>query len=454
MRKLLILALLESVVALKLNDAAQTDSRKGITLTQDETALHDADELPTPGIVVMGSLSQPFYTASNVCTNAQSTPMPSSGSYTIYVEIFPSSRDRGGILGWGNFDGVTSNAVNALQFRSPNSISNYWWGDDFVVTIPNLFDSNWHSIQVTYDSAKLVQTMYVDGAYVTQRTPTSVWNVPVAYSNNLCLGGAPIADAATPLHWEYFNGQIRHVTISGKSLPNQACSLSFAFNSVILAGSKCTGAFLSNGASCRPTCATGYSTSDSFTCTNGVLSTVTCSQVPCSNSPCKSVTSQASSSQALGSQASSSRASIPQGLMPQGSNPWSSARGSSTIQAYQCTCNNGTAATGSSCIANTEKCSVCSPGFYLTKAATCVAYKCTCSFGVAATGSDCTGNQQQCIRCNSGYYLNSQQVCAETSLCTCSNGKASTMNCQGQPEKCSYCMPGFQLSRKLSCEAI
>lgn len=453
MCKLLILALLESVVALKFNDAAQTGFLKGITLTQDETTLDDADELPTPGIVVIGQLSRPFYTASTVCTNAQSSPMPSSGSYTIYVEIFPSSSDKGGILGWGNFDGVTSNAVNGLQFRSPNSISNYWCGDDFVVTTKNLFDSNWHSIQVTYDSTKRVQTMYVDGAYVTQRTPTSVWNVPAAYSNNLCLGGAPVADSTTPLHWEYFNGQIRHLTISGKSLPNQACSLSFAFNSVILAGSKCTSAFLSNGASCQPTCATGYSTSDSFTCTNGVLSTVTCSQVPCTNPPCKSVTSQASTSRAATYQAATSQAATSQGLSPQASNPLASALGSSTSQAYQCTCSNGTAATGSTCTANTEKCSVCGYGFYLTNSATCLAYKCTCSFGVAATGSDCTGNQH-CISCNSGYYLNSQQVCAETSLCTCSNGKAATMNCQGQPEKCSYCMPGFQLSRKLRCEAI
>jgi len=103
--------------------------------------------------------------------------VPTNGNpYTIAVweRAAPNCPANGGFVGWG--DNNTGQANN-LRLNGPNSVDDYWWADDFVVSgmTVNPMDGNWHAIVATWDGA--TETMYVDGARVGTRSPTTAPNV-------------------------------------------------------------------------------------------------------------------------------------------------------------------------------------------------------------------------------------------------------------------------------------
>ena len=96
--------------------------------------------------------------------------VPTGGNpYTIAVweKTAPGCANNGGFVGWG--DNNTGQANN-LRLNGPNSIDDYWWADDFIVSslAANPMDGNWHSILVTWNGA--TETLFVDGASVGTRT--------------------------------------------------------------------------------------------------------------------------------------------------------------------------------------------------------------------------------------------------------------------------------------------
>ncbi|HEV7923937.1 MAG TPA: LamG-like jellyroll fold domain-containing protein, partial [Verrucomicrobiae bacterium] len=92
--------------------------------------------------------------------------------YTIAVweKIDTGCPNNGGFIGWG-----VNNTSEANNFRlnGPNSVDDYWYANDFIVSdlATNPMDGNWHALAVTWDGTN--ETMYVDGANVGTRTPTS-----------------------------------------------------------------------------------------------------------------------------------------------------------------------------------------------------------------------------------------------------------------------------------------
>jgi hypothetical protein len=89
--------------------------------------------------------------------------LPTGNSpYTIAVweKTDAGCPNNGGFVGWGNED--TSEANN-LRLDGPNSVDNYWWANDFVVSGLSVdpMDGNWHSIVATWDGT--TRTIYVDG---------------------------------------------------------------------------------------------------------------------------------------------------------------------------------------------------------------------------------------------------------------------------------------------------
>ncbi len=92
--------------------------------------------------------------------------------YTIAVweKTDTGCPNNGGFVGWGNED--TSEANN-LRLNGANSVDNYWWANDFVVSglTANPMDGNWHSIVVTWNGT--TRTIYVDGTAVGIQTPST-----------------------------------------------------------------------------------------------------------------------------------------------------------------------------------------------------------------------------------------------------------------------------------------
>ncbi len=94
-----------------------------------------------------------------------------TNAYTIAVweKADTNCPNNGGFVGWGNED--TSEANN-LRLNGPNSVDNYWWANDFVVSglAANPMDGNWHSIVATWNGT--TRTIYVDGTAVGSQIPT------------------------------------------------------------------------------------------------------------------------------------------------------------------------------------------------------------------------------------------------------------------------------------------
>lgn len=123
-----------------------------------------------------------------------------------------------------------------------------------------------------------------------------------------------------------------------------------------------------------------------------------------------------------------------------------------------CTCSNGLAKTGKSCLDHgTEQCASCNNGYYLWDKE-CKQKKCTCSNGTGSTGTACPSNgEAYCASCNSGYHLTGGNC--ELKRCTCSNGTAATgTSCPTHNSaKCTRCnngytLTGVQCKQKVNCK--
>ena len=79
----------------------------------------------------------------------------------------------------------------------------------------------------------------------------------------------------------------------------------------------------------------------------------------------------------------------------------------------ECTCQNGTGATGTDCPDNgNAKCTNCSNGYYLKDDKECLQKVCKCDHGTKAVGTDClTHDSKKCLDCKKGYTLNESDTC-------------------------------------------
>ncbi|HXC97901.1 MAG TPA: LamG-like jellyroll fold domain-containing protein, partial [Verrucomicrobiae bacterium] len=99
----------------------------------------------------------------------------------VWEKVDTGCPNNGGFFGWG---ANTTGEANDLRLNGPNSLVDYWYSDDFIVSglAANPMDGNWHAIVVTWDGT--TQTMYVDGVGVGTRTPAG----PNIQSANFIVG--------------------------------------------------------------------------------------------------------------------------------------------------------------------------------------------------------------------------------------------------------------------------
>ena len=99
--------------------------------------------------------------------------LPTGNSpYTIAVweKAASGCPNNGGFVGWGS---ENTGEANNLRLNGANSVNNYWWANDFIVSglSANPMDGNWHSIVATWNGS--TRTIYVDGNAVGSQTPTA-----------------------------------------------------------------------------------------------------------------------------------------------------------------------------------------------------------------------------------------------------------------------------------------
>ncbi|HTR42226.1 MAG TPA: LamG-like jellyroll fold domain-containing protein [Pseudomonadales bacterium] len=132
-----------------------------------------------------------------------------SNAYSIAVweKADAGCPNNGGFVGWGN-EGTSE--ANNLRLNGANSVNNYWWANDFVVSglTVNPMDGNWHSIVATWNGT--TRTIYVDGAVGGSQTP----GAPNVMGLNFVVG-ATIGDAN-------FKGWMENLLITTNALtPSQ-----------------------------------------------------------------------------------------------------------------------------------------------------------------------------------------------------------------------------------------
>ncbi|HUA68264.1 MAG TPA: LamG-like jellyroll fold domain-containing protein [Candidatus Saccharimonadales bacterium] len=132
--------------------------------------------------------------------------LPTGNSpYTIAVweKADSGCPNNGGFVGWGN---ENTSQGNNLRLNGPNSVDNYWWANDFVVSglTANPMDGNWHSIVATWNGT--TRTIYVDGTAVGSQTPSA----PNVMGLNF-VAGATIGDV-------YFKGWMENLLITTNAL--------------------------------------------------------------------------------------------------------------------------------------------------------------------------------------------------------------------------------------------
>jgi hypothetical protein len=116
--------------------------------------------------------------ASNTFRQYATYPGQPTGNspYTISTWINVASgqwNSSNGICGWGN---QANNQSNSLRLDN-NGYLNYWWANDFNVTIPpaQMQTDVWKHIVVTYDGT--TQRFYENGVEIATRVPTTPANV-------------------------------------------------------------------------------------------------------------------------------------------------------------------------------------------------------------------------------------------------------------------------------------
>ncbi|HWY74334.1 MAG TPA: LamG-like jellyroll fold domain-containing protein, partial [Verrucomicrobiae bacterium] len=99
-------------------------------------------------------------------------------SIAVWEKVDTGCPNNGGFVGWG---ANTTSQGNNLRLNGPNSVDDYWYANDFIVSglAVNPMDGNWHAIVVTWDGT--TQTMYADGTNVGTRVPSSPAVKPVNF---------------------------------------------------------------------------------------------------------------------------------------------------------------------------------------------------------------------------------------------------------------------------------
>jgi len=83
--------------------------------------------------------------------------------YTIEAWINPASMGARGVVGWGSYG--AGGQVTGAAFNS-DGLMNYWWGNDLVVSTPDL-SKTWHHVAASFDGA--TRKIYLDGALMGHR---------------------------------------------------------------------------------------------------------------------------------------------------------------------------------------------------------------------------------------------------------------------------------------------
>jgi len=164
----------------------------------------------TPGYSNAGKFGGALYLDGNTTLTTLSGGFPNgiptgSNAYSIAVweKADTGCPNNGGFVGWG---AKNTGDANNLRLNGPNSVDNYWWANDFVVSglTANPMDGNWHSIVATWNGA--TRTIYVDGAVTGSQNPTP----PTVIGSDFIVG-ATIGDVN-------FKGWLENLLITTNAL--------------------------------------------------------------------------------------------------------------------------------------------------------------------------------------------------------------------------------------------
>jgi autotransporter-associated beta strand protein len=114
-----------------------------------------------------------YLDGSSTLTNATFPKGIPTGSTPYTIALWQKdngSPANGGFVGWGT--PTSGGKANNLRFNGSNALLNYWYGNDLNVSGLSVKDGNWHHVAVTWDGYN--QTMFVDGAVVTNTTRTGL----------------------------------------------------------------------------------------------------------------------------------------------------------------------------------------------------------------------------------------------------------------------------------------
>jgi hypothetical protein len=149
--------------------------------------------------------------------NLNSDALPRGNqSYTFAAWIKTNDNfTDGGIVGFGDYG--NGNRTNHFRLQGADGssqfgyLNNYWWGNDFMVALPQAIDSVWNHVAVTYNNENHQQKMYLNGIEIGARLAYGLF---INNISNAVIGTSNMGYLTS----DYFDGGIDAVQIWTKAL--------------------------------------------------------------------------------------------------------------------------------------------------------------------------------------------------------------------------------------------
>lgn len=163
------------------------------------------------GASITSGLGQNAYNFDRSNTNEISLPnLGISGNVSLSLTVWHKldsnqSHNKDNFFGFGGHSG---NDSFSLRYNSDTQLRHYFYGNDLVVTVPNMI-GDWHFSSVTYDAKSNTRKIYFDGSLVGSDSPDSGIDM---LNEQYSIGG---------FNNEYFGGKIQDVRIHDKVLTQE-----------------------------------------------------------------------------------------------------------------------------------------------------------------------------------------------------------------------------------------
>ena len=138
--------------------------------------------------------------------------LPTTGAFTIYAELNPSSGGHPGVIGWGS-QGDNFVSLRLIPWRGNGGLHLYWKANgqfvELAVQADGVISSGWKSVAASWDKSTI--KLYMNGKLLGSKAYSGSFNAVDKSGFCACVGEPGRTHEA-------FNGEMRNVQVMNKAL--------------------------------------------------------------------------------------------------------------------------------------------------------------------------------------------------------------------------------------------